>query len=369
MQTFFNKVSVAEPVLPGNPSWSYAQAGLLRNLELVTAYYRARPFSVKSNHFLVKLLNSLGVTHTADTQRFFDIVDTKALHLGMSLKMSSSIYRGQVFDGVFYGPGTKEILIAVNSYANPYTVERNWKDYNAIRVLDHPRSDLELTLPNGKDASYETGLAVLAIDIAALAVQFRAFAKEQYAYSLQTGNNPHTVAQFVHMYVLPNMLKEHLNVALMNRAINRVIGAPMGESPKKHPFMLIDYSKYVDDSYKTWTKFAQERDASAHSVLKSFEAVELTFEEVCRLPDQAPTRQITWVESLARLKVINWLTLISPTAGRRTNALEVQSLVKDLKRLMIDNSFSQIDDADVYYSCMQMIRDVIRRIDAGDATA
>lgn len=363
MQTFFNKVTSVNRQIQRNPAWTYASAGLQRNLKNIIQYYRIRPFAVKSNHLLAKIINTVSVSHSTNTERFYDIVDGKALNLGMTHKLTSSIHRGSIFDGVFYGPGTKEVIFAVSQYLDPYFIEKNWKNVCPVTVLNHPRSDLEMLLPNGKSHSVETGLACIAIDIPMLAMQFRAFAKEQMLKSEATGNNPLAVANFIHMYVLPNMLPSHLDVALFNRAVNFVNGAPMGEALKKHPFTVLDYTRQVDDTYKDLVKFVKQNDRDFTTILKSFPCVSVeNFEALMRLPEQAPTRQVGWAEVVTRLKALDWLTTISPKHGLAHNASDINYLTKSFVAYASDGAFKQILDDDLYLDTIRTIKDIAARI-------
>ncbi len=364
MQQFFNQNVESARLAPRSPSWDYAKAGLQRNLETVLRYYKIRPFSVKSNHILVRLLNSLGVAHDQNIERFHDIVEAKAPYIGMTFKMTSSIHKGILHDGLFYGEGVKEIIFATNEYFNPYDVEKHWQDTAAVTVLDHPRSDLDMLLASGRTTGTATGISVIAVNIPKLAVQYRTFAKIQFE-KMQTGQSPLTTAQFVHMYVLPNMVASHLDVALFNRAVNMTTGAPMSTSTVKHRFPLIDYTKRVDDVYEDITKFIHTNDRDFYTILQSFPTVSsANLMEVNRLPDQAPTRQVAWAEILTRLKTLDWLTEISPNHGTRYNRSELNYFVREFVRHVSDNTFGHMLTADTYMDSVLTIREIAKRIDS-----
>ncbi len=364
MQQFFNQKVKSSRLAPRSPSWDYVQAGLDRNLQTVQRYYKIRPFSVKSNHILVRLLNSLGVAHDQNLERFHDIVEAKSPYLGMTFKMTSSIHKGILHDGLFYGEGTQEVIFATSEYFNPYLVEKHWQDVSAVTVLDHPRSDLDMLLPTGRKSTNETGIAVIAVNVPMLAVQYRTFSKIQFE-RMQTGISPLTTAQFVHMYVLPNMVASHLDVALFNRAVNLTTGAPMGVSTSKHRFPLIDYTARVDKVYSDLTKFIHTNDRDFYTILESFPAVSVpSMLTVNRLPDQAPTRQVAWAEVLTRLKALDWLTKISPDHGVRYNRSELNYFVREFVRNVSDNTFGHMLDAGAYMDSVLTIREIAKRIES-----
>jgi hypothetical protein len=224
MHNLFNLMPNIEHGILRLPEWAYVRTELRRNLDRVIAYYRKHPTAVHSAHFLVRLLQSITVPKSLNLERYYYNVDAGALNLSMALKMTSSIYRGQLFDGVFYSD-CKEILIAHSEPFDFHQAHRNWETLCPIEVLRHPLSDLGLGLPDGDKIGSDYGIAVISINIPMLAVQYRAFRiNEEYL----TGNSDsqRSVMQFIRMYVIPNMLPSHLDHCLFNRIYNLHIGAP-----------------------------------------------------------------------------------------------------------------------------------------------
>lgn len=360
MQLFFNKSIQVAKTLPRDPTWNYARSALKRNLQTLTNYYHNKGFAVRSNHILVKLLNIIGVDHNQHIERYYEIVSARTNKLGMHLKFTSSIYSGQLFDGVFYGNGTKEIIIADDEYINPYTIEKDWKNIQAVTVIDHPRSDLDMLLPNGKKTGTETGTATIVVNIPALATQYREFAKTQYAKYLEEDQSLSSVAFFVHQYVLPNMMPSHLDAALFNRIVNLGIGKPMGEALVKHPFMLLDYTKHVDQVYKKLVDTLKSTDAEFWTMLRSIPLVSTDNAQLLmRLPENAPTRQLAWAEFITRLKCIEFLVQTNPNHGTVMSSKDLNYLMKKILQYSSDGVFRQITDSELYYETIQQVKNII----------
>ena len=369
MQTLFNQEHLLSRVVSQDSNWNYVKAGLQRNLQTIRDYYSIRPFAVKSNHLIARLVNTLGVSHDQSTERFYDIVDAKALNLGMHFKMTSSIYRGELFDGVFYGPGCKEIIFANNDYVNPFEVTRNWKTVSPVTVLCHPRSDLECLLPTGRQNTTEQGFAAISINIPMLALQFRAFAKEQYERSLSDGVSPLAVSNFVHMYVLPGMMSSHLDHVLFNRAFNQLMGLPMGTALKRHRFPVIDYSNKLNGVIKETTKKLQTDERSYADMLRSFPCVSAkSFYELMRLPEQAETRQIQLAEIVTRLKAVDWLSTLSPSHGAVINGADNNLIMKAFEKQNNAGGFRQFLDSETYVDTIRLVRDISSKIAPGRDT-
>lgn len=359
MRTFFNIESPFGQSVLHPPQWLYAKNGLERNTEIVKEYYRIRPFAVRSEHILARLLNNLGVPYSLNLERFHDIIDSRALALSSVFKMTSSLNKGSMFKGTFFGEGIEEILMATDDVFNPFSTYRNWKNVSAVKVLMHPKSDLGFTLPNGKASGTETGYAVIEINIPMLAVQFKAFMDYQKIHFIDKGDNPHTVAQFIHMYVLPNMISSQLDICLFNRAYNLVVGAPMGMQTKRHAFNLLDYTKNTDSTLETLIGFFSENDRHYKIMLKSFFGVQTTdFEKLFKLPDNAPTKQVIWAELVARIKVIEFLVKLSPNNGKVINQSENNLFLRTIKMYESDgvmrSVMSQNTEYDVLYSLAEI---------------
>ena len=359
MQTFFNTTEPIGQAVFQPPQWSYLNDGLKRNLQTVKDYYKIRPFAVKSNHFLARLLNNLGVSYNLNLERFYDIADARASTISMGFKMTSSVYRGSHFKDVFYGGNISEIFILDEEYCDPYETYKNWMDVSAVKVLMHPKSDLNLLMPNGKSYDAEPGVAVISINIAKLAVQFKAFLDREEKRMNELNESPKTVAQFIHMFVLPNMLDSQLDIALFNRVYNLVTNSPMREANKKHPFFLTDYSKMVDKVYSDIVDVFSSSDKRYKVMLKSFPCVSVeNFEKLMVLPDNAPTRQIIWSQVVARVKVLELLVKLSPNNGNSLNKADNNTFSRNFKLYENDKALSDLVQSSNYYELIKSIADV-----------
>lgn len=277
----------------------------------------------------------------------------------MHFKMTSPIYSGQIFDGIFYGPGTNEIIIVDDEYISPYEIQKNWKNIQSVKVLDHPRSDLRLLLPNGKQSSTDTGLATISINISALATQYREFMKEQAA-EMREGENSLLTATFVHRYVLPNMLYTHQDVALFNRINNMVLGKPMGEATFKHPFVLLDYTRFADQVYWQLKDLLVKNEYDFKTILKSIPLVNVPdASELMRLPELAPTRQLAWAEFVARLKCIRFLSACTPSHGHALSMKDLNYFVREIQLYSSSTALSQISDREIYNDVLHDVSDIV----------
>lgn len=333
MHALFDQDMTASPARLGAGNWTYVKSQLADNLRRVMTYFQTSPMAVNSDHFLIRLLQSLTVPKTLSTERYYSNIDGLfSLNLSMALKMTSSLNRGRLFEGVFYGPGTQEILIA---HTEPFDAEdatQNWREVRAIRVLRHPRSDLGLQLPNGRANGYETGFAVIAINVPLLAMQYRAFWLEQQYYAERFNDSPMSINQFVHMYALPSMLPSHLDYVLFNRLHNLVTYTPMGASKGRHPFALNSIEKTLNQVQLTLIDQLSKIKRGFSNLLYNVPAVtDETMREVMRLPEMATTQQVEWALDLARFPAVDFFLVMRERSDYTHQYPERNRIVQKLR--------------------------------------
>jgi hypothetical protein len=244
--------------------------------------------------------------------------------------MTSDVNFGKIHDGIFYGEKVKEIILYVENYFSPFTVSKNWKDLRPVTVLDHPISDLNLLLPNGKVNSTAEGLAVIAVDIPLLLTQYRFFLMEQqYNTESVLGAN-----HFVYKYVLPNMLHSHIDLVILNRLMNLFYGAPMSTNLFKYQFPIVDYSQAVDRELKrTLGRLKNSRTQYFGYIQNMLSISNPSMTDSLNMPDLAKTRQVWWAMFLTRLKVMKFLIDVGGDSGVRTNGYYIGKIKLDIKRL------------------------------------
>lgn len=312
MQSIFNQSASPSRGVLVTPMWSHVRQGLNRNLNQVIAYYQAHNFAARSNHFLVRLLGALKTSFNQPAERFYDQVDNACTSIAVSMQMTSALHSGTIFDGVFYGFGVKEILIANNEPIDFFSVMEDWRNQSPIKVLSHPKTDLDMHVPSGTAYSNEKGLAVISINIPMLALMYYKFSHEQVA-NMAKGKSAATTAQFVMTYVLPNMLPSHLDIAVVNRICAFAQDKPLGTPIRKHAMALGFASSQTDKALMEVKGFLEKTNLSLHDMLCTVPAVTATNGlEALALPRIAATRKYLWAEAAARINYIASMMLLSP---------------------------------------------------------
>lgn len=358
MYTFFNSMSSVNQGILYLPEWNHVKDGLRRNLGKVVSTYRNMTMTVKSDHFLARILQSIPVSKALPLDRYYEHVDAMAMNLATSLKMTSPRSAGMIFDGVFYGRGNDEVLIATDEYFDYREVDRDWQNAAPVKVLMHPRSDYGLNLPNGINSGVEEGLVVVLINIPKLAIQYRAFRRNEEAVN-SDGESQRTVMHFIHMYVLPNMLFSHLDIVVFNRIYNLLVGAPMGESRRAHPFFMPDYSTKSDNVQLQILKNITSRNYTFTSILQSIPGVvKKDMQQALLMPEIAPTRQVLWALTAARLKPLDLLFRCNKLGPGNPNQVEVNRVLREAMAQAGDNLMRSSLPPDLYYDVEYLIRSI-----------
>jgi hypothetical protein len=326
----------------------------------IVNYFNNRVYAVASNHILVRLLNTASVPFSYDLDRYAEAALARSPYVAKTFNFTSDINYGKFFDGVFYGEGNTELILYDEDYFEPFSELSNWKSIQAIKVLDHNVSSLGLLLPNGKVNNTDKGLAVIAINIPLLLIQYRGFVTEQQAKINNGDSNILGATHFVHMYVLPNMLYSHIEIVLLNRLANIFYGAPMGENLKKYPFPLIDYSYKVDKVLTEILKRIKDNRLPYYTTLKMIPSI---FKEDCQesllMPDIARTRQIWWLLLLTRFKAMKFLIEAGGEKGIVANRTYIAKLKIDLKRLLNENIIATVLPEDIYFDIVSDIENML----------
>lgn len=329
--------------------WKYIKDGLKQSLGQILSYYRKNPTAVKSEHFLVRLIESMAVPRSLELERYHANVADRSLNLSMALKMTSSIFKGHLFDGVFYGGENKEILIAHTDWFNIWECNRDWENVCPVRVLSHAFTDLGLNIPDGRETSIESGLNVIAINIPMLMIQYRAFRRNEWNERGQFGENERSVKQFVRMYVLPNMLFSHLDVALFNRIAQTAKGAPLGMAKVKHSFHLIDYSDKIDTVNSKILKDLSNNLRDFVTIMRTVPMVTKdNMEQLMYLPKMASTRQVDWALTICRLSALSFLYRVSKGGPGTRNRSEVNQVLKALQAFKVEHLFEEMLPVEQY---------------------
>lgn len=309
----------------------------------IVSYFQTRPFAVKSNHLLCRIINTALAPIHYDLLHFYTVTDSRAEYVARHFKLTSSASFGQIFQGDFYGEGMEEILLFDDEMFSITDAVADWKNIQAVKVVDHPISSLNLMIPNGIKHSTEEGRAIISIHVTKLMIQYRSFVLEQKRRIENGGTSLLGVNHFVSMYVLPNMLYSHTDKVILNRLMNLAEGAPMGSPLMTYVFPIKRLDKALDRALLTTVNYLEDRSMDYSSYLRNCPAIFAGDQlDALKMPDIAPTRQAWWAMQLARLSVVEFLIDHGGQKGVGANRSLIGRMKIDLSRLLNDHVFTAV---------------------------
>lgn len=290
--------------------WPYAKAGLTQNIEKIERFYQDYPIAVAASHLLVRLIQTVNVSRNLSFDRFIANCAARSLNVGQALKITNSLSKGQIWDGVFYGSGTKEIIISHETLFPIREAYDNWKNMCPITVLQHNQTNTMLMVPDGRVSSLDGGMAIIAINVPLLMAMYYRFNEEQDAIELGGGAR-RTIQQFVHSYALTGMLRSHLDNVIINRLYNRATGVPVTESIRKHSFFTVNYDAALDVGANQQLEYLKNMKRRFSGVMA---AIHLPMAgnllEFSHMPSVPSTLQVFWALALSRLKILSLLCVV-----------------------------------------------------------
>ena len=324
------------------PEWNYIKTNTAINIQRIQQYYRSNTVAVPSQHFLVRLLQSIPTPRSMDLDSYYRSVNAIALNHATSMQMTSAYYRGKFFTGVAYGKQALECLLVVDDVFNYQKAHDEWEDVVAVKPIMHDKTDLSLLFPNGSGYSTEPSNSVLLVNLPMLAVQYRAFC---------LAHPSKAAMHFVAQYVLPNMLKDHLDLCFINRLMNRYYGKPTTTTYlTKYPFGLVNLESQIDyaiDKILNYIRTAPKRFDLILKTIPSF-SKENAYKALL-MPDIAITKQVHWASMWARLKYMAFLCDISEEYVLRTNQSEVNEIILELNYGDLYNTFRNNLPIDLFF--------------------
>lgn len=280
---------------------------ITREMIKVVSYYRKLEAEVPRTHLIVKLIENLNVSTKRDEYSIAQAVSENSRHVCQMLGLVHPYNpKPQRFTGVFYNNSTTEMIVAQDFSKVPYHwLKSNWLTVNTIHIATHPFTDVDYGLCNGNYQSGKSGLAVFYIDLPSLMIQYKYWCKDRLA-----NNKPNLKpGVFVAQIVIPNMLRNHMELCLLNRTIDLYHGKLAPRMRIQHPVQISDCTDLIDECCKrmveNWDTGEPLAPHDFYSANPGFLFNSLTDNLV--IPDIPPTMNTRWVMEISVVKYIDFM--------------------------------------------------------------
>lgn len=315
------------------PEFRRIRDGLRASIARVVQFRQDNPMGLAAAHPLVRLLMSLNVPLSMEPMIYRGYVAELTYPLARSFRFASTASQGQVFTpSMFYGDNVSEAILLHKEDFDLTGIEDRWKDLQPIRVLYHPQTDLNLHVPDGRHPSVESGMAVVAINLPMLALQYKLW--RRWERGAVVDESPRTVMQFLMAFPLPNMLYSHLDTAIFNRLFSIYFEQPMPEVRQRHSFRLIDWHHEVDDVLLKYIGTMERRRADFDTLIEAMPTAgyDTRFESL-QLPNMPFTYQWIWTVVIARLAPVMFMVQFASRNQSPRNRTELAYLKRFFTRV------------------------------------
>lgn len=323
------------------------QRTYLRDMHKALSWYREKYIPVVSNHLLCKLINMCVSRVDMPLSEYYAIVRARAPYVAKHLRFFAANNAGDVLSD---GAGitcskTPDLIFHEDSHTSvsvDWSVDRQWVHLKSIRCLETSQTAMSYTVPTEPHRQFgsNTDYRMYSINIPRLMVQYYYFAKEQQlVYENPTSSKVKSgITHFVHMYVLPQLLPDLLNLSVINRLDALYRGKPMDDVYRKPVFAVTDYTSGLDEALLKYLDYLTNRRSPYGAYLRSIPGItSRTCEKALVMPSISPTRQVWWALLTTRIRVMSLLYRLGQEQGSSANAHDLNSLRLDVKHLQKDN--------------------------------
>lgn len=298
---------VGQKSLSSPGAWFTAKRQLRDNIKKIVDYYRNNPLTISSSHLLIRIIYAMNISKSLPLDKYLDYCNQRAYTVAQNLGLTSSTSRGYIWDGIFYGKGSSEVIMANTEYFDISNSETNWKDMQSVRVLHHSKSDLNGNIPDGRWNGTDNDIAIITVNIPMLMLQYYYFTKEQEKIHLEDSRK--SIMQFIYSYPLTNMVYSHMDYCIINRLRNKNDLLYSKPPLLKHPFGLPDVYGIVDNSLTIVNDYLISHQL-INTYMKGLCIPSITKDnstEVMNFPNTATTLQMYWSVILSSLNYISYI--------------------------------------------------------------
>jgi hypothetical protein len=315
----------------------------ISNFELdIRSYidWRNRDISfVAADHWMVSMLTTLSQKLGYDLSRSVEDIYRRAGFLANEIAATFGYTTESNTGRLHIGDnGSKTIyLIGESPMRTGVTRTTPYTDMIAIRYISHDSTNLTMGCPAEAEALIGLGIDVIEIDLGLLMLQFTLWMKEQLA--MPGGDDKRTPQIFVGMHVLPKLKHSQYAIALMNRCCAIAEGLPVNDSFHRLSKAFSDRTQSGQSIYESFTRLMLSRNNVTFEYLLGTLPVPMmpTLGVACRIPQVAPTRQITWALILSRYNLIRYLFALAKVEPGRATQYPVNDIRRVINRMLGDN--------------------------------
>lgn len=336
------------------PDFLFVRKTLLREMTRISTYYNRSNFVVESDHLINQLLINLNVSTARDLESYVRTCGHETERLARVFRLvHPTVSQPRAYHGTFYNSNTKEFIILHSNEFDYNKAYKQWRKLVPIKVHSHSFTDIHGAPIDGqyRNSLNESGHAVISINLPMLALQHRAWREQVRAHEevkTQTVN-------FIYQYPLTNMIYRHMEIAVINRMINKYNNKPVAEKHKAHPIATINLDERMDHVLDKRINHLRSSQYKFDQLFTMFNClIRPDWMTALRPIDIAPVRSVKWVLELQVLSYFEFFLQLRKDSGASYNNREVSRAWRDIRNLENDTASFQASFPDVNTKMMNI---------------
>lgn len=282
------------------PQFDYVKRKTRHEIKKVIAYYQGRDRAVNNSNIFSRMISICVPRINLSPIDILKRVEAEAPHLCKQFYFVNNKSVGTVFNNIFY-TDSKEVICSVTSNINLFTLEKNWKQQEPMRIVYSNNTDLDYYLLDKRkntDQLRKTPLTIVEIDIPLMCMMYYYWCLERLEQGFSTNTNV-----FVYRYLLPSTLRSNMDLTIWNRFMDIYYDTTIIDRPWRLPITVFDTTGIID-SYLKWFKImCSKKVLRLEEFLLQFKAINKNnMSEVLWINRPVFTRQSLWTLWLSRIK-------------------------------------------------------------------
>ena len=312
---------------------------MLREMTRIVAFNRSSNYVVTNDHLVNQLLLQLNVSMSRDLESYVRACGQETERLARAFKLVNPVVSDPRYHtGTFYNSNTKEFIILHADDFDYNKAYQRWKHLVPIKVHSHEFTDTTGMLPHGdyKNALGENGYTVISINLPMLAVQYRAWLET--VRSTQEVKSP--TVNFIWQYPITNMIWRHMDIAIINRLINKYRDKPVSKHIRVHSIATTNIDDRLDAVLDKRIDYIRTGSYKFDQLFTLFNCLKRPdWLTVLRPINIAPVRSVKWVLEMQVVNYLEFFLEVRRDSKSGYNNNEVTQMLRDLRNLENDSTY------------------------------
>jgi hypothetical protein len=307
------------------PGLLYLTSELNKIIQRYVNYYQNVEQYINNTNQFARMLDMIRISTLVPEDEINGIIRDRSPVLSSMFDLTTYRKKGNaIYPGSFYGLNATEVWVGHDTpfIKDPKQIAYNekplWSILSPVKVIRHGHSVVTFPYLNGQYKGPKNELVVLSINIPMLAYQFYLWDKQTIK---ETGGLlPAEI--FMTKVIVPSLISSHLEITMMNRLFNEVLGIPNDQGKWfSNPFYIQDLSSRLNGITKELAERISSQQMTYEEVLGSVPSILSSnkLHSVIRMPDSLITHHNRWAYLVAYLPVINFLVRLDNLQNNNRN--------------------------------------------------